>query len=66
VDWQLDPKLRGILVCPECRGELRDVPRGLLCLQDSLVFLVIDGVPMMLRELAKPATVEEIQQSHGG
>jgi uncharacterized protein YbaR (Trm112 family) len=56
----VDPKLREILVCPQCRSELLDVDRGLLCVRDALVYLVVENVPMMLVELAKKATPEEM------
>ena len=52
--WKLDPKLRGLLVCPKCRGELIDTPGGLVCQSDNLLFPVVDSVPMMVLELAKP------------
>jgi len=58
----LDPELRAILVCPQCRGELQDVARGLLCPADALVFPVRDGVPWMVWELAEPATPEELAE----
>lgn len=54
VTWTLDPKLRSILVCPKCRGVLKDVEEGLLCTHDALLYPVVDSVPMMVLELAKP------------
>ena len=54
--WELDEELRALLVCPLCRGELEDHPRGLACPNDKLVFPVEDGVPVMLGELAEPLT----------
>jgi uncharacterized protein YbaR (Trm112 family) len=47
--------LRALLVCPVCRGELEDVPGGLLCSADRLRFRVVDGVPWLVRELAERA-----------
>ena len=55
---QLDQTLRDILVCPRCKGPLMDVERGLLCVQDHLVFPIQDGVPFMLDALAKKAQPE--------
>lgn len=52
--WSLDPKLRSILVCPKCRGDLEDIDEGLLCRHDALLFPVVDSVPMMILELARP------------
>ena len=53
----INPDLRALLVCPLCRGELEDHPDGLVCHKghpDALLFPVEDGVPMMVRELARP------------
>lgn len=47
-----------ILVCPKCRGGLRetgaDAQRGLLCEACGLVYPVQDGIPVMLIEQAVP------------
>lgn len=56
----LDAELRELLVCPLCRGDLRDVGRGLLCPADRLVFPVEEGIPHMIREAALKATAEEL------
>ena len=58
--WVIDETLRAILVCPICKGPLTDVERGLLCPHDKRVFLVVENVPMMLEELSKAATPEEL------
>ena len=58
--WTLDETLRGILVCPICKGELVDVERGLLCPHDQKVFPVVENIPMMVVELSQPATPEEL------
>ena len=55
----IDAEIRAILVCPICRGELVDVPRGLTCPSDGLTFPVVDGVPHLVQELALPATDAE-------
>lgn len=49
----LDPGLRTLLVCPICRGDLQDVPGGLRCPIDRVVYPVVDGIPWMVREHAK-------------
>ena len=49
----VDPTLRALLVCPSCRGELEDAERGLICRAEGLVFPVEDGVPILVRELAR-------------
>jgi uncharacterized protein YbaR (Trm112 family) len=53
-DWELDDRLRGLLVCPDCRGPLEDRRSGLACEQDQLLFPVENGVPVMVVELARP------------
>ncbi len=56
---RLDPTLRALLVCPLCRGELADVPDGLLCAAEGLVFPIEDGIPLMVRERARKARADE-------
>lgn len=50
----VDPEVRALLVCPSCRGELTDVPGGLVCPSERLFFPVEDGVPYLVRECARP------------
>ena len=59
MEWELDEDLRALLVCPLCRGELVDHPRGLACPKDALVFPVEDGIPVMVRELAVPLKADD-------
>ena len=42
------------LVCPICRGELRQVPAGLVCLADQRLFPIVDGIPWMTPDRARP------------
>ena len=58
----LDAELRAILVCPRCRGDLLDVPRGLLCPADAVVYPVVDGVPHLIEERALRATPAELER----
>ena len=60
-EWSLESELRQLLVCPQCRNELVDSVRGLLCIQDGLVYPVVEGVPFMLPECAHKASTEEIE-----
>lgn len=48
--------LLDILVCPQCRGELRLNPAqdGLICDPCRLVYEIRDDIPIMLVEEAKP------------
>jgi uncharacterized protein len=54
VPWKLDAELRSILVCPACRGELDDVVEGLCCPTCALLYPVVDNIPNLLAEEAKP------------
>jgi uncharacterized protein len=54
VPWKLDPELRAILVCPACRGELDDIADGLGCAACALVYPVVDDIPNLIPEEAKP------------
>lgn len=52
----MEPWLREILRCPQCKGELADSPLGneLTCGVCQLAFPVENGVPVLLLELAHP------------
>lgn len=47
-----------ILVCPKCRGSLRETEAegaaGLLCAACGLVYPIQDGIPVMLVDKAIP------------
>ena len=45
-------ELMDILVCPACRGELREEGSELVCTQCGLRYPVRDGIPIMLVEEA--------------
>ena len=45
--------IRALLVCPSCRGELTDEPGALICEGERLKYAVVDGVPHLVKELAK-------------
>jgi uncharacterized protein YbaR (Trm112 family) len=49
-------ELKEILVCPRCKGDLafRDAENEIVCGVCKLVFPVIDDVPVMVVEEAKP------------
>ncbi len=57
----LDPELRELLCCPRCRKPLRDVPRGLLCSHDRVVWPIVDGVPYLVEERVLRATEQELE-----
>lgn len=54
VPGELDPFVRSMLVCPRCRGELVDVDGGLCCEVDGLIYPIVEGVPWMIEERARP------------
>lgn len=46
----LDPRLRGLLVCPSCRGELEERADRLVCVQEGRAWPIVDGVPLLVPE----------------
>lgn len=52
----LDTRLLEILVCPRCRGELREepMPHALICEQCRVSYPVRDGIPILLIDEAEP------------
>jgi uncharacterized protein YbaR (Trm112 family) len=52
---KLDPVLLDILVCPDCKGELRvdDEHDELVCTQCGLAYPVRDNIPVMLVDEAR-------------
>ena len=49
----LDPRLRALLVCPLCRGDLTDHPEGLVCRPCERLFPIVEGIPHLVHELAR-------------
>jgi uncharacterized protein len=49
-------EIRALLVCPGCRGPLRDAEggHGLDCVACGLRYPVRDGIPVMLVDQAEP------------
>ncbi len=52
----LDPRLKAILVCPRCKGELefREAEAEIRCLACRLAYRIEDGIPVMLVDEATP------------
>lgn len=50
----IDKKLLEILACPKCKGEisLTEKEDGLICEKCRLMYLIRDGIPVMLIEEA--------------
>ena len=51
----ISEELRSILVCPQCKGELRDQsePERLICDACGLAYPIVDDIPVMLIEEAE-------------
>ena len=52
----IDEKLLEVLVCPDCHGPLehKDRRKALLCTDCLLQYPIVDGIPVMLVERARP------------
>jgi uncharacterized protein YbaR (Trm112 family) len=52
----LDTRLLEILICPACRGDVRELEAegGLECSECGRVYPVRDGIPVMLVDEASP------------
>lgn len=52
----LSPDLLEILRCPRCHGTVTplDNPQGLHCGRCALLYPILDGIPSMLLEEARP------------
>ena len=58
----VDPELLEILVCPACRGELREPgPEAIDCDRCGRRYPIRDGIPVMLPEEARELSSEEIE-----
>ncbi|MEP6886068.1 MAG: Trm112 family protein [Gammaproteobacteria bacterium] len=59
----MDKRLLELLVCPICKGPLRNLGSGnalqLVCLPDRLAYAVRDGIPMMLPEDARSLNADD-------
>jgi uncharacterized protein len=53
----VDPRLLEMLCCPACRKAVRPLPdeTGLECVGCGRVYPIVDDIPVMLVEDAKPA-----------
>ncbi len=51
----ISEELRSILVCPQCKGDLRDQkdPERLICDRCGLAYPIVDDIPVMLIEEAE-------------
>ncbi|WP_448509829.1 Trm112 family protein [Immundisolibacter sp.] len=56
----MDKKLLDVLVCPLCKGPLVYDAKAqeLLCKVDRLAYPIVDGIPVMLVDEARPIPAE--------
>lgn len=50
----LPPGVRRLLACPRCHGELADDESGLRCDTCALLYPIVDGLPVLLVDQARP------------
>jgi uncharacterized protein YbaR (Trm112 family) len=52
----LSEELKGLLVCPKCRGDLefREEQAAIRCLSCRLSYPIVDDIPVLLVDQAKP------------
>ena len=57
----LVPQLKGLLVCPLCKGEvdIREDDQEIWCCADGLAFPIRDDIPVMLADEARTLTADE-------
>jgi hypothetical protein len=59
----MDKRLLELLVCPICKGPLRNSGAGssleLICRPDRLAYPVRDGIPLMLPEEARALNADD-------
>ncbi len=59
----MDKRLLELLVCPLCKGPLRNSGSGntmeLICRPDRLAYAVRDGIPVMLPDEARVLAVDD-------
>ena len=57
----LAPQLKGLLVCPLCKGEveIREDDREIWCRADGFAFPIRDDIPVMLADEARTLTNDE-------
>lgn len=58
----IDADLLAILACPKCKGSVKylQAREGLACEKCLLLYEIVDEIPVMLIEEAKPLKREEL------
>lgn len=61
----LSQELKDILVCPKCRGDLRfhEDRAEIHCLSCRLVYAIVDDIPVLLIDEARPLPKDETSSS---
>jgi uncharacterized protein len=49
----IDPDLLEILICPACRGDVKEEPGKIVCRQCGRKYPIKDGIPVMLADQAE-------------
>ena len=58
----IDNKLLQILVCPETKSKLILVDNELVSIESKLAYPIKDGIPILLKEEARPISSDEIEK----
>ena len=58
----IDKKLLQILVCPETKSKLILVDNELVSTESKLAYPIRDGIPILLKEEARPISSNEIEK----
>ncbi len=58
----IDKKLLQILVCPETKSKLILVDNELVSTESKLAYPIRDGIPILLKEEARPISSDEIEK----
>tara|TARA_B100000989_G_scaffold182528_1_gene137254 strand:- start:309 stop:494 length:186 start_codon:yes stop_codon:yes gene_type:complete len=58
----IDKKLLQILVCPETKSKLILVDNELVSSVSKLAYPIRDGIPILLKEEARPISSDEIEK----
>ena len=58
----IDKKLHQILVCPETKSKLILVDNELVSSESKLAYPIRDGIPILLKEEARPISSDEIEK----
>ena len=57
----IDKKLLQILVCPETKSKLILGDNELVSTESKLAYPIRDGIPILLKEEARPISLDEIE-----